>query len=61
MIIVNICVNQDFHDISDSGISADESALSSDDTRYPLPDIVENSDQTKPGQLKPPPRRTPWH
>ncbi|CAC5380357.1 unnamed protein product [Mytilus coruscus] len=45
----------------DSGISADESALSSDDTRYPLPDIVENSDQNKPGQLKPPPRRQPWH
>ena len=47
--------------ISDSGISADESAMSSDDTRFPLPDITDtNMPTTKPGVIKPPPRRKPW-
>ena len=52
-------------DISDSGISADDSASSKDsdhDTRFPLPDIIETNMLTKPGQLKPPPRQqhNPW-
>ena len=54
-----------FTGISDSGISADVSVSSKDsdyDTRFPLPDILEANTITKPGQLKPPPRRqhNPW-